>query len=68
MPVPGGEWEAVARGAHAVIDHAEAAGVYVLAGGIDEQGPPVIVSDEGPVVEGGYRCTHAVARRHGRQL
>ena len=35
MVVPDGEWEAVGRAAHAVIDEAKAAGVYVFAGGID---------------------------------
>ena len=36
MVVPDGEWEAVGRDAHAVIDKAKAAGVYVFGGGIDE--------------------------------
>ena len=31
MVVPDGEWEAVGRDAHAVIDEAKAAGVYVSA-------------------------------------
>lgn len=39
MVVPDGEWEAVGRDAHAVIDQAKAAGVYVFAGGIDEHVP-----------------------------
>ncbi|HEY1091436.1 MAG TPA: transcription initiation protein, partial [Burkholderiaceae bacterium] len=34
MVVPDGEWEAVGRDAHAVIDAAKAAGVYVFGGGI----------------------------------
>jgi hypothetical protein len=34
MVVPDGEWEAVGRDAHAVIDEAKAAGVYVFGGGI----------------------------------
>ena len=54
MVVPDGDWEAVGRDAHAVIDQAKAAGVYVFAGGIDEQVPPVLVSTDGTVVEGGY--------------
>ncbi len=33
MVVPDGEWEAVDRDAHAVIDEAKAAGVYVFGGG-----------------------------------
>ena len=54
MVVPDGEWEAVGRDAHAVIEQAKAAGVYVFAGGIDEQVPPMLVSADGTVVEGGY--------------
>ena len=54
MVVPDGEWEAVSRDAHAVIDEAKAAGVYVFGGGIDENVPPVSVSPDGRVVAGGY--------------
>src|SRR5439155_2108745 len=54
MVVPDGEWETVGRDAHAVIDEAKAAGVYVFGGGIDEAVPPVLVSADGAVVEGGY--------------
>lgn len=54
MVVPAGELEAVARDAHAVIDQAKAAGVYVFGGGIDEAVPPVLVSADGAVTEGGY--------------
>ena len=54
MVVPEGEWEAVGRDAHAVIDEAKAAGVYVFAGGIDENVPTVLVSADGSVTEGGY--------------
>lgn len=54
MVVPEGEWSAVGRDAHAVIDEAKAAGVYVFGGGIDEDVAPVLVSAEGVVAEGGY--------------
>ena len=54
MVVPEGEWEAVVRDSHAVIDEAKAAGVYVFGGGIDESVPPVLVSADGAVSEGGY--------------
>src|SRR3954453_1480180 len=54
MVVPDGEWGAVGRDAHAVIDEAKAAGVYVFGGGIDEDVPPVIVSADGAVAMGGY--------------
>jgi hypothetical protein len=54
MVVPDGELEAVGRDAHAVIEAAKAAGVYVFAGGIDEDVPPVLVSAGGTVAKGGY--------------
>lgn len=54
MVVPDGDREAVGRDAHAVIDEAKAAGVYVFGGGIDENVPPVLVSADGSVAEGGY--------------
>jgi hypothetical protein len=54
MVVPEGELEAVGRDAHAVIDEAKAAGVYVFAGGIDEGVPPVLVSTDGAIAEGSY--------------
>ena len=54
MVVPEGEWEAVGSDARAVIEVTKAAGVYVFAGGIDEDIPPVLVSADGSVAEGGY--------------
>jgi hypothetical protein len=54
MVVPDGEWEAVGRAAHAVIDEAKAAGVYVFAGGIDDGVAPVRVAADGTVSDGGY--------------
>jgi hypothetical protein len=54
MVVPDGDWEAVGCDAHAVIDEAKAAGVYVFGGGIDEAVPPALVSADGTVAEGGY--------------
>jgi hypothetical protein len=36
MVVPDGEWEAVVRDSHAVIEEAKIAGVYVFGGGIPE--------------------------------
>jgi hypothetical protein len=54
MVVPADELEAVGRAAHAVIDEAKAAGVYVFGGGIDEDIPPVLVSADGAVAGGGY--------------
>jgi hypothetical protein len=54
MVVPDGEFEAVVRDSHAVIEEAKAAGVYVFGGGIDESVPPALVSADGAVAEGGY--------------
>lgn len=54
MVVPEGEWDAVVRDSHAVIEEAKAAGVYVFGGGIDESVPPVLVAADGVVAEGGY--------------
>jgi hypothetical protein len=54
MVVSDGELETVGRDAHALIDEAKAAGVYVFGGGIDEAVPPVLVSADGAVAEGGY--------------
>ena len=54
MIVPGHELEAVGRDAHAVIEEAKAAGVYVFSGGIDEGEPPVLVSADGAITAGGY--------------
>lgn len=54
MVVTDGELEAAGRDAHAVIEEAKAAGVYVFAGGVDEGVPPVLVSADGTVARGGY--------------
>jgi hypothetical protein len=54
MVVPDGELEAVGLDAHAVIDEAKAAGVYVFAGGIDEGVAPILVSADGALAMGGY--------------
>ncbi len=54
MVVPDSDWDAVGRDSHAVIAEAKAAGVYVFGGGIDESVPPVRVSADGAVADGGY--------------
>ena len=54
MAVPDDELATVGRDAHAVIEEAKAAGVYLFAGGIDEAVPPVLVSADGTVAIGGY--------------
>jgi len=43
------EFPVVAAEAHAVIEEAKAAGVYVFGGGIEEQVDPVLVSGDGSV-------------------
>lgn len=54
MVATGAELEAASRDSHLVIEAAKAAGVYVFGGGIDESVPPVLVSGDGTVVDGGY--------------
>ena len=54
MVVPDDEWEAVGRDAHAVVEEAKAAGVYVFSGGIAEDVPPVVVAADGTVTDGTY--------------
>ena len=54
MVFPAEEFEAVVEAAHAVIDEAKAAGVYVFGGGIDEDVDPVLVAGDGTVTEGTY--------------
>ena len=54
MNVPDDEFAQVGDDAHAVIDAAKAAGVYVHGGGIDESVAPVRVSADGTVAPGGY--------------
>jgi hypothetical protein len=54
MAVPPGELEAVGHAARAVIREAKAAGVYVFAGGINEDVQPVLVSADGSAGKGGY--------------
>ncbi|TWT77697.1 hypothetical protein Pla123a_14930 [Posidoniimonas polymericola] len=54
MKVAADELEAVGQDARGVIRAAKEAGVYVFGGGIDESVPPVLVSADGSVAEGGY--------------
>ena len=54
MVVPDDELEAVGRAANDVVEEAKAAGVYIFAGGINEDIPPVLVSTDGAVAAGGY--------------
>ena len=54
MVVPEEDFEAVDAAAHAVIEEAKAAGVYVFGGGIDADVAPVLVAGDGTVTEGAY--------------
>jgi hypothetical protein len=55
MDLTGTDIESVGRESRAVIVEAQAAGVYVFGGGIDEDVAPVRVHGDGSVTEGGYR-------------
>ncbi|WP_159798138.1 YciI family protein [Puerhibacterium puerhi] len=57
MEVPADELPAVADAAHAVVQEAKDAGVWVFGGGIDESVPPVLVDGDGAVTEGTYPPT-----------
>ena len=57
MAVKAEELPIVAAEAHAVIEEAKRAGVYVFAGGIDEQVEPVLVSGGGTVSTEVYPCS-----------
>lgn len=48
------EFDAVATDAHAVVEDAKAAGVYIFGGGINEDVPPVRVAADGSVTDGTY--------------
>ncbi len=57
MVVPAEELPAVSDAAHAVVQEAKDAGVWVFGGGIDESIPPVLVDGDGTVTEGTYPQT-----------
>ena len=54
MTFPEEENADVAEAAHAVIQEAKDAGVYVFAGGLDEDVDPVVVAVDGTVTDGTY--------------
>ena len=60
MVVPEAELASVGRAAHAVIEAAKAAGVYVFAGGINAGVAPMLVAADGTVAEGGYAWAPAL--------
>ncbi len=52
--------KAVADSAHAVVQEAKDAGVWVFGGGIDENVPLVLVAGDGTVTEGSYPQTKEI--------
>ena len=60
MDVPADEFQAVADAAHAVVQEAKDAGVWVFGGGIDESIPPVMVDADGTVTPGTYPQTKQI--------
>lgn len=57
MDIRADELPAVSDAAHAVVEEAKSAGVWVFGGGIDESVPPVMVAQDGTVTEGTYPQT-----------
>jgi hypothetical protein len=57
MDFPEEEGPEVARAAHAVVQEAKDAGVYLFAGGLDEDVEPVMVAGDGTVTAGTYPQT-----------
>jgi hypothetical protein len=55
--IPDEEGPEVGRAAHAVIDEAKAAGVYLFTGGLNEDVEPVMVAGDGTVTAGTYPQT-----------
>lgn len=60
MVVPAEEFQAVVDAAHAVVQEAKDAGVWVFGGGIDERIPPVMVDADGTVTPGTYPQTKQI--------
>ncbi len=52
--IPDEDFAAVGESAHAVVREAQEAGVWVFAGGLDEDVEPVIVAGDGTVTAGTY--------------
>lgn len=60
MVIPEQGLQAVSAAAHAVVQEAKDAGVWVFGGGIDESVPPVMVDADGTVTEGTYPQTKQI--------
>ena len=57
MTVPDGDMAAVGEASHAVIREAKAAGIYVFAGGINEDVAPLMVTADGTATNATYPQT-----------
>jgi hypothetical protein len=57
MDIPEEDWAVVGEAAHAVMREAKRAGVYVFAGGINENVAPLMVSADGSASEETYPQT-----------
>ena len=55
--IPDEEGPEVGRAAHAVIEEAKEAGVYIFTGGLEEDVAPVMVAGDGTVTAGTYPQT-----------
>jgi hypothetical protein len=60
MVVSDEDLPAVADASHAVVQEAKDAGVWVFGGGIDESVPPVMVDEDGTVIEDTYPQTRQI--------
>lgn len=60
MAIPAEGLQPVADAAHAVVQEAKDAGVWVFGGGIDESVPPVMVAGDGTVTPGTYPQTRQI--------
>jgi hypothetical protein len=54
MTAPTADLDAIAGDAHAVVEQAKAAGVYVFAGGLDDRVPVTLVAADGTSTDGGH--------------
>ena len=59
--IPDEDEPEVARAAHAVIQEAKDAGVFVFAGGLDDDVEPVVVAGDGTVTDGSYPETQGLS-------
>lgn len=60
MEFPAEDFQAIVDAAHAVVQEAKDAGVWVFGGGIDESIPPVMVDADGRVTAGTYPQTKQI--------